>query len=127
MYLVDDAKMWWQARYKEIEEGMITLTSWTDFKRILKDHFYPENTEFVAQRKLEEVKHTKSIRDYVREFSACMLEITEITETNMTFEFVNGLKRWAQKEVMRQNPKTLSSAISAAERLLDFHGEREVP
>ncbi|KAH9617444.1 hypothetical protein KSS87_013192, partial [Heliosperma pusillum] len=103
-------------RVSELDEAL---------KKILKDHFYPKNTEFVAQKKLKEVKHTNSIRDYVREFSACMLEISDMSETVRTFEFINGLKRWAQQEVMRQNRRTLSAAISAAERLLDFHGERE--
>ncbi|KAH9607769.1 hypothetical protein KSS87_022418 [Heliosperma pusillum] len=96
-----------------VEAGTITVTS-------------TSRTQFVARKKLKEVKHTNSIRDYVRDFSACMLEISDMSETDKTFEFINGLKRWVQPQVMRQNPRTLSAAISAVERLLDFHGELRV-
>ncbi|KAH9608333.1 hypothetical protein KSS87_010708 [Heliosperma pusillum] len=75
----------------------------------------PENTEFVARKNLKDVKHTNSIRDYVTEFSSCMLEISNMSEKYRTFESINRLKRWAQQEGMRQNPRTLSAAIFAAE------------
>ena len=80
MYLVDDAKLWWRSKYTEIESGSVSLESWDDFKRALKNQFYPENTGFMARKKLKSVKHTKSIREYVKAFSVCKLEIKDMSE-----------------------------------------------
>jgi hypothetical protein len=95
MYLVDDAKLWWRSKYVEIDAGNLVLASWEDFKKLLKDQFYPENTEFMARRKLRTIKHTSSIREYVKEFSACMLEIGNMDETDRVFQFIDGLMDWA--------------------------------
>lgn len=125
MHLTDDAKLWWRTKHGDIEAGRIKIDTWEEFKKELKDQFYPENTDFVARRRLMDIKQTGSIRDYVREFSACMLDIKDMTEKDRMYKFIFGLKDWAQRELLRQKLDTLSSAVSAAERLMDFSIGRE--
>ncbi|XP_074315007.1 uncharacterized protein LOC141651185 [Silene latifolia] len=125
MYLIDDAKQWWRSKYAEIKAGSIVLESWDNFKRLFKEQFYPENTDFLARRKLKSLKHTGSIREYVKAYSTCMLEINDMTEKDRVFQFVDGLTEWAQREIMRQRPESLSAAMTVAERLVDYYSERE--
>ncbi|KAK9681617.1 hypothetical protein RND81_10G015400 [Saponaria officinalis] len=125
IYLVGDAKLWWRSKYAEIEARAITMDKWDDFKKALKDQFYPMNTGFAARRKLKSLKHTTSIREYVKAFSACMLEIKDMSEDDRVFQFIDGLKDWAQVEIMRDRHATVSAAMAAAERLVDYRDERE--
>ncbi|KAK9757793.1 hypothetical protein RND81_01G186200 [Saponaria officinalis] len=83
------------------------------------------NTGFAARRKLKSLKHTTSIREYVKAFSACMLEIKEMSEDDRVFQFIDGLKDWTQVEIMRDRHATVSAAMAAAERLVDYRHERE--
>ncbi|KAK9705332.1 hypothetical protein RND81_07G049000 [Saponaria officinalis] len=113
MYLVDDVKLWWRSKYAEIEA------------RALNEKFYPMNTGFAARRKLKSLKHTTSIREYVKAFSACMLEIKDMFEDDRMFQCIDGLKDWAQIEIMRDRHATVSAAMEDAERLVDYRDERE--
>ncbi|KAK9690347.1 hypothetical protein RND81_09G121600 [Saponaria officinalis] len=113
MYLVDDAKLWWGSKYAEIEVRAITMDKWDDFKKALKDQFYPMNTVFAARRKIKSLKHTTSIREY------------DMSEDDRVFRFIDGLKDWAQVEIMRDMHTTVSAAMAVAERLVDYRDERE--
>ncbi|XP_021773341.1 uncharacterized protein LOC110737294 [Chenopodium quinoa] len=124
MYLVDDAKLWWRTKYADIQAKRTSMDTWEDLKKELMAQFYPENTEFVARTKLAALQHKGSIREYVKEFSACMLEIHNMSEEDRLFNFVRGLKEWAQREIRRQKIDTLSGAIAAAERLMDYSSEK---
>ncbi|KAK9692243.1 hypothetical protein RND81_09G251100 [Saponaria officinalis] len=126
MYVVDDAKLWWRSKYAEIKAWAITMDKWDDFKKALKDQFYPMNTGFAARRKLKSLKHTTFIREYVKAFSACMLEIKDMSEDDRVFQFIDGLKDWAQVEIMRDRHTTVSAAMAAAERLVDYRDKREL-
>lgn len=120
MYLSEDAKLWWRTKHADIEAGRIKIDTWAEFKEELKEQFYPVNTAFVARMKLQECRQKGSLRNYVKEYSAIMLDITDMNEKDRVFNFVNGLKEWAQREILRQNIDTLAAAMCAAERLMDY-------
>ncbi|KAJ8511860.1 hypothetical protein OPV22_002294 [Ensete ventricosum] len=107
MYLNGDAKLWWRTR-------------WEDLKRELRTQFLPENTEFIARRKLRQLRQSTTIRDYVKQFSALMLDIRDMFEKDKLFSFLDGLKPWAQQELHWRNVTKVVGAIVAAERLTDF-------
>lgn len=69
---------------------------------------------------MTKLRHTSSIRDYVKEFSSMMLDIKNMAEEDKLFNFISGLQGWAQVELRRQGVKTLHVAFAAANRLLDF-------
>ncbi|KAL0430855.1 UNVERIFIED_CONTAM: hypothetical protein Sradi_0711500 [Sesamum radiatum] len=63
------------------------------------------------------------MQDYVKSFSALMLDIRDMSEKDKLFTFMEGLKSWARLELKRQRVTDLGSAITAAERLTDFAPE----
>ncbi|KAL0437420.1 UNVERIFIED_CONTAM: hypothetical protein Sradi_0449900 [Sesamum radiatum] len=63
------------------------------------------------------------MQDYVKSFSALMLDIRDMSEKDKLFTFMEGLKPWARIELQRQRVTDLGSAMTAAERLTDFASE----
>ena len=45
-----------------------------DPKKELKDQFFPSNTTWIARDSLKKLKHTRTIYDYVKEFSLLILD-----------------------------------------------------
>jgi hypothetical protein len=78
MYFLRDAKLWWRTRYEDIQAGRCVVDTWDDLKRELK--VLPENVEFIARRNLRRLQQTGSIREYVKQFSALMLDIRDMSE-----------------------------------------------
>ena len=96
LYLTDNATLWWRRRFLEIEKGTCTIDTWADFKREIKKQFYPEDVEYLARKKIKYLKHTGSIRDYVKEFSSLKLEAPGMNEKTLLFEFMDNLQGWAK-------------------------------
>ncbi|KAL0343425.1 UNVERIFIED_CONTAM: hypothetical protein Sangu_1229900 [Sesamum angustifolium] len=55
---------------------------------------------------IAEAGHTGSVRDYVKTFSALMLDIRDMSEKDKLFTFMEGLKPWARLELQRQRIST---------------------
>ncbi|TYK18124.1 uncharacterized protein E5676_scaffold411G00520 [Cucumis melo var. makuwa] len=123
MYLCEDAKLWWRSRYMDIQEGRCTIDTWDILKRELRSQFFPENVEILARRKLHDLKHTGSIREYVKQFAGLMLDIRDMSEKDKVFCFVEGLKSWAKTKLYEQRVQDLTSAYATAERLFDLIGD----
>ncbi|TYK18537.1 uncharacterized protein E5676_scaffold119G00360 [Cucumis melo var. makuwa] len=51
-----------------MQEGRCTIDTWDTLKKELRSQFFPEN----VRRKLRELKHTGSIREYVKQFGALL-------------------------------------------------------
>ncbi|CAL5430771.1 unnamed protein product [Camellia sinensis] len=99
LYLTKLAGVWWRRKHAEMERGICTISLWEQFKNELMRQFYPENVAYEARLKMRELKHTHSIRDYVQEFSGLMLQIPNMTDDDLLFNFTAGLKQWAQLEL----------------------------
>uniref|UniRef100_A0A803N8Q4 RNA-directed DNA polymerase n=1 Tax=Chenopodium quinoa TaxID=63459 RepID=A0A803N8Q4_CHEQI len=85
-----------------------------------RKQFLPNNTSWVARDKLKDLKHTNTIREYVKQFMSLMLDIGNMSEEDKLFQFMSGLKPWAQTELRRQKVQDLNVAIVAAEALVDW-------
>ena len=96
LYLNDNATLWWCRRFLEIEKGICTIDIRADFKREIMKQFYPEDVEYLARKKIKYLKHTGSIRDYVKEFSSLMLEAPGMNEKTLLFKFMDNLQGWAE-------------------------------
>ena len=120
MYLVEDAKLWWRTRMEDVGAGRATIATWEALKQELKDQFLPLNVAWIARESLKALKQKGSIRDYVKEFSSVVLDIKNMSEEDKLFNFMSGLKPWAQNELRRQAVKDLASAIAAADGLVDY-------
>ena len=120
LYLTDNATLWWGRRFMEIEKGTCTIDTWANFKREIKRKFYPEDVGYIARKKMRHLKHTGSIRDYVKEFSSLMLEAPDMNEKELLFNFMDNLRGWAEQELRRRGVQDLATAMEVAESLMDF-------
>ncbi|RVW64536.1 hypothetical protein CK203_040314 [Vitis vinifera] len=91
-----------------------------DFKREIKRQFYPEDVAYLARKNMRRLKHTGSIRDYVKEFSSLMLEIPNMTQEELLFNFMDNLQGWAEQELRRRGVQDLATAMAVAESLTDY-------
>ena len=69
----------------DIQEGRCTIDTWEKLKQELRSQFFPKNIEIMAKRKLGDLKHTSSIREYVKQFSLLMLDIRQMSELDKIF------------------------------------------
>ncbi|GFY81562.1 hypothetical protein Acr_01g0013710 [Actinidia rufa] len=97
------------------------VETWGILKKELKDQFLPCNSSWVARELLRGLRHTGSVRDYVKEFSSLLLDIMDMSEEDKIFNFMAGLQNWAQLELRRLGVKNMSSAIAVADGLLDYN------
>lgn len=113
--------LWWRRRHGDIEKGLCTIQTWEDLKKELKLQFLPENVEYLARKSLKRLHHSGSIRDYVKQFTILLLDITDMTEKDTLFFFMDGLQPWVEQELQRQGVQDLASALAAAKRLVDYN------
>jgi hypothetical protein len=124
MYLTGDAKLWWRTR-EDDDSGRPKLTTWEELRKELKDQFLPCNTAWVARDAIKRLKHTTSVREYVKQFSSLMLDIKDMSEADKIYNFMSGLQMWAQLELRRQGVRDLPSAMAAADALVDYRQNKE--
>ncbi|RVW76416.1 hypothetical protein CK203_056599 [Vitis vinifera] len=103
LYLTDTATLWWHRRFSHVEKYICTIETWKDFKREIKRQFYPEDVAYLARKTMRHLKHTGSIRDYVKEFSSLMLEIPNMTEEELLFNFMDNLGDSSKVESLEDN------------------------
>ena len=120
MHLSEDAKLSWRSRYVDIQEGRCVIDTWDNLKSELHSQFFFENVEILARRKLRELKHTGTIREYVKQFARLMLDISDMTEKDRIFSFVEGLKPWARTKLYEQRVQDLVSTYATVERLFNM-------
>ena len=75
-----------------MEKGICTIETWEDFKREIKRQFYPKDVAYLARKNMRRLKHTGSIREYVKEFSSLMLKIPNMTKEELLFNFMDNLQ-----------------------------------
>ena len=105
MYLVDIALLWWRRRCNETRPGGAAITTWEEFQREFRQQFYPEYAEDEARAKLRRLTQRGEVREYVREFSELMLQISDFGEREALFSFMDGLKPWAKQELQRTHER----------------------
>ncbi|RVW19633.1 hypothetical protein CK203_112385, partial [Vitis vinifera] len=89
-------------------------------KREIKRQFYPKDVAYLDRKNIRRLKHTGSICDYVKEFSSLMLEIPNMIEEELLFNFMDNLQGWAEQELRRRGVQDLATAIAVAESLMDY-------
>lgn len=52
LYLANTTIVWWRRRYVDMEKGLCTIATLTDFKKELKKQFYLENVAMEVRAKL---------------------------------------------------------------------------
>ena len=98
-YLTSTTTLWWHQRFVNMEKDIGTIKTWEDFKREIKRQFFLKNVAYLARKNMRRLKHIGSISDYVKEFSSLMLEIPNMTEEKLLFNFMDNLQEWAKQEL----------------------------
>ncbi|KAK3023755.1 hypothetical protein RJ639_044464 [Escallonia herrerae] len=112
MYLTDTAASWWRHRYMD----GCNVKTWEKFKRELQRQLYLDSVD----DKPSTAEAEGRIREYVKEYSALMLKIPEMSERQRLCFFFDGLRYWVATELQRREPHDLASAMMIVERLGDF-------
>ncbi|KAK3012138.1 hypothetical protein RJ639_011762 [Escallonia herrerae] len=76
MSLTDTDAFWWRRRYR----NGCDVNTWEKFKRELKRQLYSESIEDVVMINLRRLRQKGSMHEYVKEYSALMLKIPEMSE-----------------------------------------------
>ena len=95
-----------------------------EIPRGVQKEFFPNNIIYEAKLKFRELKQKGSIRTYVREFTTLTLQIPNLTDEDMLFHFMDGLKSWARTELEWRQVRTIDDAIIQAKALTDFRQEK---
>lgn len=101
----DRVLLWWERNSSSLQ-----LTTWKDFKIIIKNTFQPLFTEQAARDKLYDMSQTTTIAAYIKDFKILLAEIG-ITETEAEHKFIRGLKPLAKQHVLLTNPPSLEKHI----------------
>ena len=75
---------------------------------------------WVACDSLRRLKHTGTVREYVKNFNSLMLVINDMAKEDCLYNFLSGLQGWAQLKLRRQGVKDLQFALIATDALVDF-------
>jgi hypothetical protein len=110
-YLQDVALYW--AHDNIINKPNKTFT-WDEFYKLITERFNPVETNKVARAKLSGLKQTGSASDYGVEFVRVVQQITDMTEADKIYRFIDGLKPKTMEDVDRAQPETLEKAMSLA-------------
>ncbi|RVW81819.1 Retrovirus-related Pol polyprotein from transposon 17.6 [Vitis vinifera] len=84
-------------------------------KREIKRQFYPEDVAYLARKSMKRLKHTGSIREYIKEFSTLMLEIPNMSKEELLFNFMDNLQNWAEQELRRCGVQDLATTMAVGE------------
>uniref|UniRef100_A0A803MYN9 Retrotransposon gag domain-containing protein n=1 Tax=Chenopodium quinoa TaxID=63459 RepID=A0A803MYN9_CHEQI len=103
MYLGDDAILWWRRREQDIKSGSCSIRTWDQFKEDFKKQFRPHDAAKVSMMKLRELKHSSTIKEYIKQFTTLVLEVDDLPKAAQLIYFIGGLQRWAQQEEGRSN------------------------
>ena len=108
---------WWrfcQERATMEEKDAVT---WEVMKEALKKNFQDPNELLRARRELHFLKQNNSVLDYIIEFRNLCLKINNISEDEMYYKFIFGLKDEIQEELLKRMPSNLEEAFIMAENL----------
>ena len=88
--------------------------NWVDLQQLLLNQFGPVNTDITARNKLDSLKQTGDIRDYINEFNSLIIELPNMHMGDKVHRFIQGLQDKIKKEVALRNPQDLQQAMTAA-------------
>ncbi|XP_074339849.1 uncharacterized protein LOC141677709 [Apium graveolens] len=123
-YLSDIATLWWRRKRADIEKGICTINTFEGFKKELKRQFYPKNVVYEARKKLRELRHRGTIREYLREFTTLLLQIPSMTSEDLLFYFTDGLQSWAKQELQRREVKNVDEAICGGDKCPKYYKDK---
>ncbi|RVW45297.1 hypothetical protein CK203_092499 [Vitis vinifera] len=78
------------------------------------------NLWWCQRKNMKRLKYTCSIHEYVKKFSTLMLEIPNMSEEELLFNFMNNLQSWAEQELKRRGIQDLATTMAIVESLVEY-------
>ena len=75
---------------------------------------------YLERKNIKRLKHTGLIHEYVKEFSTVMLEIPNMAEKELLFNFMDNLQSLAEQELRRRGVQDLATTMVVVESLVDY-------
>jgi hypothetical protein len=118
IFLKDHALQWWMSKNEQELELAANLT-WVDFKELLVDRFTLEYQELRDGINLVQMRHTWSLKAYVRDFNAQMNVTPKMDEFAKRCIFLGGLQKWVVDALFKfpKLPEDVAGIIKIAERI----------
>ena len=117
-FLKDHALHWWTSK-KEQESEMVASLTWVGFKEVLFERFMPEYQELHEGMNLVQMRHTGSLKAYVRDFNVQMNATPKMDEFAKKCIFLGGLQKWVVDALFKfpKPPEDVARIIKIAERI----------
>lgn len=117
-FLKDHALQWWTSK-KEQEPELVANLTWVGFKDMLSERFTPEYQELREGMNLVQMRHTGSLKAYVRDFNAQMNATPKMDEFSKKCIFLGGLQKWVVDALFKfpKLPEDVAGIIKIAERI----------
>ena len=117
-FLKDNAFHWWAGK-KEQKPEMVASLTWVGFKELLIERFTLEYQELCEGMNLVQMRHTSSLKAYVRNFNAQMNATPKMDEFAKKCIFLGGLQKWVVDALFKfpKLPKDVAGIIKIAERI----------
>lgn len=115
--LRDSAATWWRHLELSVDENGLPRvpTSWAGFKTAFRNEFKPGNATQMARQRLQDLKQTGTIRDYIIAHRDIMLDLPGMHEPDAINSFVLGLQYEPRLQVLLKDPISVPAAYSYAE------------
>jgi len=117
-FLKDHALQWWTSK-KEQEPDLVANLTWVGFKDMLSERFTPEYQELREGMNLVQMRHTGSLKAYVRDFNAQMNATPKMHEFSRKCIFLGGLQKWVVDALFKfpKLPEDVAGIIKIVERI----------
>ena len=113
------AMSWWIGLLGQLAAPGSTvppITGWDDVKSRLYAQFASVNPHKEARVKLDALRQTHSVQDYINKFNKLAMDIPMMTQEEMIYRFEQGLKPSVQAEMAKTEFSTLTALFAAAQK-----------
>jgi hypothetical protein len=100
---------WW-----EYDAKRLIIQTWEEFKAEFNVAYNPVPVMDTARAKINSLKQTGGVQDYINEFNQWIHFLPHYTEGDKIFHFRDGLKPYLKRQIRLKDPKTLNEAINEA-------------
>uniref|UniRef100_A0A803N4L8 Retrotransposon gag domain-containing protein n=1 Tax=Chenopodium quinoa TaxID=63459 RepID=A0A803N4L8_CHEQI len=113
MYLGDDVILWWRRCELDIKNGSCSIQTWDQFKEDFKKQFRPHDAAKVFMMKLRELKHSSTIKEYIKQFTTLVLEVDDCRRLHNLYISLEG----CNDELNKRTQGRMGVAMAAREKV----------
>ena len=78
---------------------------------------------YLEKKNMKRLMHIDSIHEYIKEFSALMFEILNMSKEELLFNFMDNIQSWVKQELRRHGVQDLATAMKIVEFLVEYKRE----